>query len=636
MENYKIFSYALQRQAINTLRLSILLSHYSCRKQREIMKKTILALIAASIGGAAFATEREYSYVENDKVILAKHPFSIYSKNRTEKKSLFTVYLNPFFIHEFYTGDNDESKPKAKNNSKYNRPYVEAFSILTRDHGIDSYDLKGNTVTSISAYLSKNQINSLKYDERVSTLREEEEKQESPASYSHNNAPKSEQKNSFAKLNSNPGWHLDFTNARINNSTSNSIYLIEAYDKYTGVPINPSTAAQLNYVEGQEIPSWHLGDGFEGGYHFGHVAGVIGARDNFNGFTGVNPGQRIRYYPIIISDNNIASALEKAMEDAEFLGEFAVLSVSMNRGEGVPGTPWSYDGEIGNKVRQASNRLLIVQSAGNYNSTDCGYMFSPKNAYDGVLTVGGVDNTGARMLSGINYMTRIPSQAVSGSNYGSCVEVWAPAKDITSLDYYDGGTRLSSGTSYAAPITAAIASRYGTNSSTRPVTREDKIYQNLNPGNLVKHGSLPSMMEYLPLSRVEKNNNAIDIPKLRNGRYYGVAELDVLNNSTNFSLKATLSAPTAPIVRAVRISLTTSQSASSQTPINFNVYGKTDAGVTSLIASKTMSKQQGVTIPVLIPIDFDKHGAYRSITVEASNASAKLGASEFELYGSIN
>lgn len=600
------------------------------------MKKTILAVMAASIGGATFASESEYNYVESDKVILAKKPFSVYSKNRTEKKSLFTIYLNPFFVNQFYIEDKNESKSTVQNDSNYNQPYIDAFSILTQEHRIDSYEFKGHTITSISAYLSKDQINSLKYDERVSMLREVEEKQESLTSQSHSSTPNPEQKNSYAKLNSNPGWHLDFTNARVNNSTSNSIYLIEPYDKYTGFPINPSTAAQLNYVAGQSIPSWHLGDGFQGGYHFGHVAGIIGAKGNFGGFTGVNPGQLIRYYPIIVSDNNIADALQKAMDDAEFLGEFAVLSVSMNRGEGVPGTPWSFDGEIGNKVRQASNRLLIVQSAGNYNSTDCGYMFSPKNAYDGVLTVGGVDNTGARMLSGINYMTRIPSHAVSGSNYGSCVEVWAPAKDITSLDYYDGGTRLSSGTSYAAPITAAIASRHGTNSSTRPVTREDKIYQNLNAGGLVKHGNKPSLMEYLPLSRVEKNNDSIDIPKLRNGRYYGIAELDALNNSTNFSLKATLSAPTAPIVRAVRISLTTSQSESSQTPINFNVYGKTDAGVTSLIASKTMSKQQGVTIPVLIPIDFDKHGAYRSITVEASNASAKLGASEFELYGSIN
>lgn len=45
------------------------------------------------------------------------------------------------------------------------------------------------------------------------------------------------------------------------------------------------------------------------------------------------------------------------------------------------------------------------------------------------------------------------------SNYGRCVDIWAPGENILTTDL-GGGTVVSSGTSYAAPHVAGTAALY--------------------------------------------------------------------------------------------------------------------------------------------------------------------------------
>jgi subtilisin family serine protease len=47
----------------------------------------------------------------------------------------------------------------------------------------------------------------------------------------------------------------------------------------------------------------------------------------------------------------------------------------------------------------------------------------------------------------------------SFSNYGRCVDIWAPGANVTTTDL-GGGTVTSSGTSYAAPHVAGTAALY--------------------------------------------------------------------------------------------------------------------------------------------------------------------------------
>ena len=83
--------------------------------------------------------------------------------------------------------------------------------------------------------------------------------------------------------------------------------------------------------------------------------------------------------------------------------------------------------------------LVVVVAAGNSGADACSY--SPARA-PSAITIGAIDQTNAR---------------ASYSNYGSCVDVWAPGSSITS-DGINGPVTMS-GTSMATPHVAGLAAR---------------------------------------------------------------------------------------------------------------------------------------------------------------------------------
>ncbi|MCV6004889.1 S8 family serine peptidase, partial [Escherichia coli] len=81
--------------------------------------------------------------------------------------------------------------------------------------------------------------------------------------------------------------------------------------------------------------------------------------------------------------------------------------------------------------------ITYVIAAGNANMDACN--FSPSRA-PAAITVGATTNT---------------DQRAGYSNWGSCVDVWAPGSGITSASYLnDYDSRVMSGTSMAAPHVA--------------------------------------------------------------------------------------------------------------------------------------------------------------------------------------
>ncbi|XP_071507994.1 aqualysin-1-like [Diadema antillarum] len=87
-----------------------------------------------------------------------------------------------------------------------------------------------------------------------------------------------------------------------------------------------------------------------------------------------------------------------------------------------------------------NNNIVVVVAAGNDNANACNY--SPASAPE-AITVGATDETDTR-----SYF----------SNYGSCVDLFAPGSDIVSLSAFDDdGTRTLSGTSMACPHVSGIA-----------------------------------------------------------------------------------------------------------------------------------------------------------------------------------
>jgi subtilisin family serine protease len=89
----------------------------------------------------------------------------------------------------------------------------------------------------------------------------------------------------------------------------------------------------------------------------------------------------------------------------------------------------------------AGSGVFLAVAAGNESQDACNV--SPASA-SGTLTVAASTSTDAR---------------ASYSNYGGCVDVYAPGSSITS-DWYTGGTNTISGTSMASPHAAGVAALY--------------------------------------------------------------------------------------------------------------------------------------------------------------------------------
>jgi len=122
--------------------------------------------------------------------------------------------------------------------------------------------------------------------------------------------------------------------------------------------------------------------------------------------------------------------------------------------------------------------ITVVVAAGNSNASACN--FSPASA-EKVLTVGSTDDNDSRS---------------SFSNYGSCLDIFAPGRDIKSTWLNDGYNTIS-GTSMASPHVCGVTALYlGEDNGLSPSEVEVKLHSNAvdnkvqNPGS----GSLNKLL----------------------------------------------------------------------------------------------------------------------------------------------
>jgi hypothetical protein len=268
-------------------------------------------------------------------------------------------------------------------------------------------------------------------------------------------------------------WGKQAVGADDSASTANIVYLIDG------------NAVPHSDLPGLVFPPNAPNQGFAGAPgHATHIAGILAADRNNAMVRGINPGATVINVPRGGTDPDVAAAFDWVLADAEQQGIFAVANFSTNSHQYAAG------GSLDFIFRRISNRVLIVQAAGNRNVDACQEAYGPGNPRDGILVVGGTDEDDAWSGSFDNTPSGYGSSA--GSNTGSsCIEVWAPSQRIVSTwNTSPTATMQLSGTSMAAPHVSGLAARYGT-TSTRPYEREQFISGiSVSTGNYDPAGAL--------------------------------------------------------------------------------------------------------------------------------------------------
>ena len=245
---------------------------------------------------------------------------------------------------------------------------------------------------------------------------------------------------------------------------SGTVAGVNAYVIDTGV----SAHADLNLVA---HGSW-VGDGknYDCNGHGTHVAGTVGARDDTASVVGVAPGVRLTGLKVLGCDgsgptSNIVAAVNWVAANA---AKPAVANLSL-------GGPASQ--ALDDAVRKAAAAgVLMVVAAGNEGVNACNV--SPARAgagtNNGVVTVGATDSS---------------NRAASFSNYGACVDVWAPGVNVVST-WPNGGTATLSGTSMASPHVAGAGGLHlSRNPAVSAATAEATLKANvLSPGTTSRDG----------------------------------------------------------------------------------------------------------------------------------------------------
>ncbi len=285
--------------------------------------------------------------------------------------------------------------------------------------------------------------------------------------------------NSFGTLDAVGSWGLDRIDQRLlplNNTYTydNTGTGVHAYIVDTGIR---STHNDFAGRMGNGVTFINDGNGTEDCYMHGtHVAGIVGG-------TTYGVAKGVILHPVRIGDCNAGILKDDVVKALDWVSINRIEPAVVNMSWGWPNNATSIQIAVNNLINSG---VTAVASAGNSNANAC----TPIPA--------GVANA-ITVAS-----TEIDDHRSSFSNYGSCVDIFAPGTNIVSAsNTSDTGSRTLSGTSMAAPHVVGIVALYlENNPSATPaqvwlaiknLATPDKV---INPGtgspNLLAHSKFSS------------------------------------------------------------------------------------------------------------------------------------------------
>lgn len=205
--------------------------------------------------------------------------------------------------------------------------------------------------------------------------------------------------------------------------------------------------------------------------HGTHVAGTMVAFDNSAAVVGMAPGAPV--YGVKVLDCNGSGTTTSVIKGVDWVAAnaFRPAVANMSLGGGASQL-------LDDAVRAAASRgIVFAIAAGNSTSSACNS--SPAR-------IGGVGTPGVLVTAA----TDVNDMEASFSNYGRCVDIWAPGVAVPSLKLGGGVVNLS-GTSMASPHVAGAAALYwARNPSATHGTVSSQLRQMSQPtGTISKDGS---------------------------------------------------------------------------------------------------------------------------------------------------
>jgi len=249
-------------------------------------------------------------------------------------------------------------------------------------------------------------------------------------------------------------WGIDKIDADLSSTLagngSGAVSSVNSYVIDTGID---TAHADLNVVGHVNFAS---GPNKDCNGHGTHVAGTVAAEDNTSDVVGVAPGAPLTGVKVLgCGGSGTTSGVIKGVDWVTANARKPAIA-NMSLGGGAS---QALDDAV---VRSANSGVFYALAAGNDGADACNS--SPARAgagtNNGIATVAATDSN---------------DRETSWSNYGSCVDIWAPGASILSTKR-GGGTTTMSGTSMASPHVGGGGALYlSSNAGASPASVEESL-----------------------------------------------------------------------------------------------------------------------------------------------------------------
>ncbi|MGW6447001.1 S8 family peptidase [Lentzea sp. NPDC055074] len=276
------------------------------------------------------------------------------------------------------------------------------------------------------------------------------------------------ERNTFATIQatqSNPTWGLDrIDQANLplsksytypNTASNVTAYVLDTGIRKTHSEFEGRASDGYDFIDNDAVAQDCQGHGT-------HVAGTVGGKT-------YGVAKKAKLVGVRVLDCNGSGAWDGIIRGIDWVTANGKKPAVVNMSLGGSGTNSSLENAV---RRSISAGFTYVLAGGNSGQDACN--FTPARTPE-AITVGASDRTDKRSI-----------YSAGSSNYGSCLDIWAPGSDIISASHStDTGTRSMGGTSMASPhVAGAAALHLSANPSATPAQVRNALVGAATPNKL--------------------------------------------------------------------------------------------------------------------------------------------------------